>query len=130
LPIRRNCAAGIEWNSASLAVLPLSLIQLPMQGIRVGEVIGVGDEFTGARAVHLAATYLAWVDFPATGLAPEAVAGTVKSRARIFASPGAQFGAGGDSWLRFNFATPRPILAEALARLENAFADLRSARKN
>ena len=50
----------------------------------------------------------------------------VKSRARIFASPGAQFGPGGETWLRFNFATPRPILEEALGRLEDAFADLRS----
>jgi len=78
----------------------------------------------------LASTYLAWIDFSATGLAPEAVADRVKSRARIFASPGAQFGPGGDTWLRFNFATPRPVLEQALARLEDAFADLRGARKN
>jgi cystathionine beta-lyase len=84
----------------------------------------------GARAMPLASTYLAWVDFSATGLTPEAVADRVKSRARIFASPGAQFGPGGDTWLRFNFATPRPILEQALARLEVAFADLRGARKN
>jgi len=44
----------------------------------------------------------------------------------IFASPGEQFGPGGESWLRFNFATPRPILAEALDRLDDAFRDLRS----
>ena len=82
----------------------------------------------GARAMQLPATYLAWVDFAATGLSPEEVAGRVKDRARIFASPGAQFGPGGETWLRFNFATPRPILEEALVRLEDAFADLRGAR--
>jgi cystathionine beta-lyase len=82
----------------------------------------------GARAMPLPATYLAWVDFSATGLAPDEIDGRVKSRARIFASPGAQFGPGGDTWLRFNFATPRPILEEALARIEDAFADLRGAR--
>jgi cystathionine beta-lyase len=79
----------------------------------------------GARAMPLPATYLAWVDFSATGLAPEEIDSRVKTRARIFASPGAQFGPGGDTWLRFNFATPRPILEQALARLEDAFADLR-----
>ena len=79
----------------------------------------------GARSMHLDATYLAWVDFSATGLAPEDVAARVKDRARIFASPGAQFGPGGETWLRFNFATPRPILEQALIRLEDAFADLR-----
>jgi cysteine-S-conjugate beta-lyase len=78
----------------------------------------------GARSMRLAATYLAWVDFAGTGLPPEEVATRVKSRARIFASPGPQFGPGGETWLRFNFATPRPILEEALGRLEEAFADL------
>ena len=52
----------------------------------------------------------------------------MKTRARIFASPGEQFGPGGDSWLRFNFATPRPILEEALGRLDEAFSDLRGGR--
>jgi cystathionine beta-lyase len=82
----------------------------------------------GARSMRLAATYLAWVDFSGTGLPTEEVAARVKSRARIFASPGSQFGPGGESWLRFNFATPRPILEEALGRLEHAFGDLRTGR--
>jgi cystathionine beta-lyase len=82
----------------------------------------------GARSMRLSATYLAWVDFSGTGLPPEEVAARVKSRARIFASPGPQFGPGGDAWLRFNFATPRPILEEALGRLDEAFSDLRTGR--
>jgi len=79
----------------------------------------------GARAMPLDATYLAWVNFSNTGLSPKDVASRVKDRARIFASPGPQFGPGGDTWLRFNFATPRPILMEALARLDEAFQDAR-----
>ena len=79
----------------------------------------------GARSMHLDGTYLAWVDFSGTGLAPEEIAARVRDRARIFASPGEQFGPGGETWLRFNFATPRPVLDEALARLEDAFSDLR-----
>jgi cysteine-S-conjugate beta-lyase len=79
----------------------------------------------GARSMPLGATYLAWVDFSGTGLAPENVAERVAKGARIFASPGPQFGPGGETWLRFNFATPRPILEEALGRLEDAFKDLR-----
>jgi cysteine-S-conjugate beta-lyase len=82
----------------------------------------------GARAMQLDATYLAWVDFANTGLSPEDVARRVKDRARIFASPGPQFGPGGEAWLRFNFATPRPILIEALARLDEAFQDARASR--
>jgi cysteine-S-conjugate beta-lyase len=80
----------------------------------------------GARSMRLDATYLGWVDFSETGLAPADVAARVKDRARIFASPGEQFGPGGETWLRFNFATPRPILVEALDRLDDAFRDLRT----
>lgn len=80
----------------------------------------------GARSMPLDATYLAWVDFSGTGLPPEDVAARVKDRARIFASPGEQFGPGGQTWLRFNFATPRPILEQALDRLDDAFRDLSS----
>lgn len=79
----------------------------------------------GARAMRLDATYLGWIDFSGTGLPADDVAARVKERARIFASPGEQFGPGGDTWLRFNFATPRPILNEALDRLDEAFADIR-----
>jgi cystathionine beta-lyase len=86
----------------------------------------IEDAAPGARSMRLDATYLAWVDFSGTGLASADVADRVAKRARIFASPGQQFGPGGDSWLRFNIATPRPILVDALSRLEDAFADLRA----
>ena len=79
----------------------------------------------GARSMRLDATYLAWVDFSRTGFSAEDVAARVKERARIFASPGPQFGPGGENRLRFNFATPRPILEEALGRLDEAFRELR-----
>jgi cysteine-S-conjugate beta-lyase len=79
----------------------------------------------GARSMRLDATYLAWVNFSGTGLKSEDVAKRVSERARIFVSPGPQFGPGGETWLRFNFATPRPILREALDRLDDAFRDLR-----
>jgi cystathionine beta-lyase len=82
----------------------------------------------GARSMRLDSTYLGWVDFAGTGLTPEDVSARVKTRARIFASPGEQFGPGGASWLRFNFATPRPILEDALGRLDDAFSDLRGGR--
>jgi cystathionine beta-lyase len=75
--------------------------------------------------MRLGGTYLAWVDFAGTGLKPADVAERVAKRARIFASPGPQFGPGGETWLRFNFATPRSILEEALDRLDAAFQDIR-----
>jgi cystathionine beta-lyase len=86
---------------------------------------GIEAAVPGARSMRLDATYLAWIDFSGTGIALAEVADRVASRARIYASPGPKFGPGGDQWLRFNFATPRPILEDALARLDDAFADLR-----
>lgn len=79
----------------------------------------------GARAMRLDATYLAWVNFSKVGIGADAVADRIKERARIFVSPGEQFGPGGKTWLRFNFATPRPILDEALNRIDAAFKDVR-----
>jgi cystathionine beta-lyase len=79
----------------------------------------------GARSMRLDATYLAWVNFSGTGLSAAEIAARVNDRARIYVSPGSQFGPGGETWLRFNFATPRPILREALDRLDDAFGDLR-----
>ena len=88
---------------------------------------GIEAAAPGARAMKLDATYLAWIDFAGTGLSPEDASSRVK-KARIFVSPGEQFGPGGTTRLRFNFATPRPILEEAVGRLDEAFRDLRTGR--
>ena len=40
------------------------------------------------------------------------------------ANHGPAFGTGGESWLRFNLATPRARVEEACERLKAAFADL------
>jgi cysteine-S-conjugate beta-lyase len=79
----------------------------------------------GARSMRLESTYLSWIDFSGTGLTPQDVAARVAKRARLFVSPGAQFGPKGETWLRINFATPRPILTEALNRIDDAFRDVR-----
>ena len=78
----------------------------------------------GLRSMPLEATYLAWVDFAGTGMAAAEFTGRVERGARIAASHGATFGAGGGSFLRFNIATPRARIDEALRRLQAAFADL------
>jgi cystathionine beta-lyase len=85
---------------------------------------GIEEVVPGARSMPLASTYLTWIDFSGTGLSPDDVAARVKDGARIFASPGAQFGPGGEAWLRFNIATPRSIVEDALDRLGHAFGDL------
>jgi cystathionine beta-lyase len=78
----------------------------------------------GLRSMRLEATYLAWVDFGGTGMAPAEFTERVERRGRIAPSHGTAFGKGGESFLRFNLATPRARVAEAVARLQAAFADL------
>lgn len=78
----------------------------------------------GARSMALEATYLAWVDFAGTGMAPAEITARIETQARIAANHGASFGKGGDSFLRFNLATPRSVVAEAVGRLQDAFSDL------
>lgn len=79
----------------------------------------------GARSMQLPSTYLSWVDFTGTGLKPADVADRMAKRARLFVSPGEQFGPGGEGWIRINFATSRKTLTEALDRIDEAFADIR-----
>ncbi|GGW33921.1 aminotransferase [Gemmobacter lanyuensis] len=78
----------------------------------------------GLRSMPLEATYLAWVDFSGTGMSPAEFIDRVQKGARIAANHGATFGLGGETYLRFNLAAPRAQVAEAVARLQAAFADL------
>ncbi len=78
----------------------------------------------GLRSMALEATYLAWVDFSGTGMAAPEFIARVEKGAKIAANYGATFGAGGESYLRFNIACPRAQVIEAVARLQAAFADL------
>jgi cystathionine beta-lyase len=64
------------------------------------------------------------VDFAGTGMAAEEAIRRVQEDARIAVNHGATFGAGGETFLRFNFATPRARVEEAVARMQEAFRDL------
>ncbi len=78
----------------------------------------------GSRPMHLEATYLGWVDFSDTGLERSDFMDRITNKARLGVSPGPQFGPGGENWVRFNFATPRSVVDEAMDRLGEAFSDL------
>jgi len=78
----------------------------------------------GLRSMPLEATYLAWVDFAGTGMETAEFTERVEKQARIAANHGPTFGKGGQSFLRFNIATQRDVVREAVERLKNAFADL------
>jgi cysteine-S-conjugate beta-lyase len=82
------------------------------------------NQIAGVRSMPLQSTYLSWVDFRGTGLSHEEIVARVRDRALIAVNEGRTFGQGGEGWLRFNFATPRSRVSEAVARLQNAFSDL------
>jgi len=78
----------------------------------------------GLKSMPLEATYLAWVDFADTGMTREEFTKRVEQGAGIAANHGPTFGSGGETFLRFNIATPRARVKEACDRLAAAFADL------
>ncbi|WP_299208186.1 MalY/PatB family protein [uncultured Tateyamaria sp.] len=78
----------------------------------------------GLYSMPLESTYLSWVDFDGTGMTREEFTKRVEKDACIAVNHGPTFGKGGDSWLRFNIATPRARVQEAGERLAQAFGDL------
>lgn len=78
----------------------------------------------GLKAMPLQATYLSWVDFSGTGMSREEVTRRIEKDAQIAANYGPTFGKGGETFMRFNIATQRSRVEEAVARLTKAFSDL------
>jgi len=78
----------------------------------------------GLGSMPLEATYLAWVDFAGTGMAAAEFTARVEKGAHIATNHGPTFGKGGETFLRFNLATPRALVEQAVERMQKAFADL------
>ena len=78
----------------------------------------------GLKSMPLEATYLAWVDFSGTGMNREEFTNRVQQEAKIAVNHGPTFGSGGEEFLRFNIATPRALVQQAVERMQTAFADL------
>ncbi|SMR83345.1 cystathione beta-lyase [Aliiroseovarius halocynthiae] len=81
-------------------------------------------EIPGLASMEMEATYLAWVDFSGTGMEVAEYRRRVEKVAKLAVNHGETFGKGGESFLRFNLATPRAHVDEACARLKAAFDDL------
>lgn len=105
---------GAEWVDALMAYLDENR-RLFDDGI---------NAIPGLRSMPLQATYLSWVDFSGTGMSRAEFTARVEQGARIAANHGPTFGQGGNDFLRFNIATPRSNVVEAVTRLQAAFADL------
>lgn len=82
------------------------------------------NKIPGVKSMKLEATFLAWVDFSGTGMAPKDYISRVEKVAKIAANYGETFGTGGDNFLRFNLGCRREMVVDAVERLQKAFADL------
>ena len=78
----------------------------------------------GLRSMRLEATYLAWLDFEGTGMSAAEFIARVEKDAKIATNHGESFGQGGGHFLRFNIATPRAVVQQAVERMQHAFRDL------
>ncbi|MDF1620290.1 MalY/PatB family protein [Pseudothioclava nitratireducens] len=129
----RMAALGISPNSFGIAMATaayspegaawIDALNAYLDGNRQIFDAGV-NAIPGLRSMPLEATYLAWVDFAGTGMTREEFTERVEQGAKIAANHGPSFGLGGESFLRFNIATPRARVEEAVARLQAAFGDL------
>lgn len=73
------------------------------------------------RVIRPEGTYLLWADCRGLGYDAEALRLFFREKARIAVSDGPTFGTGGAGYVRFNLATPRANIAEALGRLQDAY---------
>ena len=80
-------------------------------------------DIPGLSVMDLEATYLAWVDFSGTGMAPEQFTARLAG-AGLAPSAGHTFGPEGELHMRFNIACRHALLDEAMTRLSDAFSDL------
>lgn len=80
----------------------------------------VAERLPQIRVTPLEGTYLAWLDCRGLGLDPAALKRLWVEAARVYPEMGTSFGAEGAGFVRLNIACPRPLLLEALARLEAA----------
>ncbi|MDD5191296.1 MAG: aminotransferase class I/II-fold pyridoxal phosphate-dependent enzyme, partial [Dehalococcoidales bacterium] len=83
------------------------------------------DNIPEIKVVKPQGTYLVWLDCRALKLDNQAMRTFFRERAKVGFDDGFVFGAGGEGFQRMNIACPRPMLSEALGRIEQAVKSLR-----
>ena len=106
---------GDEW---------LAQVMTYLEGNRDFLVRYVAANLPGVSLSAPEATFLAWLDCRATGLAQPFQA--MLDGGRVACSNGSEFGTGGDGFVRLNFGCPRSVLADALERMRALFDEGRA----
>lgn len=101
---------GLEWYEQLMAYL---------EGNRDYVYRYVLEELPGIAMAKPEGTYLAWLDCRATGIQENPCEFFIE-RGRIGLNDGKTFGSGGEGFVRLNFACPRAVLSEGLARMRQA----------
>lgn len=83
----------------------------------LGELLS--EHLPKVRYVAPEGTYLSWLDFRAYGLGEE-LSDYFVEKAHVATNNGTAFGAPGAGFLRFNFATPRPIIEQMVIAMGEA----------
>jgi cystathionine beta-lyase len=104
---------GDDWLDAVLVALAARADQLDA---------GIADRLPGVRWRRGPGTYLAWLDLREALPGEADPARLLLADARVALNSGLPFGAGGEGFVRLNFATTPEILDEALTRVATALA--------
>lgn len=78
----------------------------------------VSGQMPGVRLINGEGTYLVWLDFRGTGIAPEELERRIVYDARLWLDSGTIFGKQGAGFERINAAAPRSVIEECLRRLK------------
>lgn len=78
----------------------------------------VKEKLPKVRLIEPEGTYLLWLDFSAYGYSDSELDNLIVNKAKVWLDRGTMFGCEGEGYQRINIATPRPILEEALKRIE------------
>jgi cystathionine beta-lyase len=76
----------------------------------------VRDHLPGIAMAKVEGTYLAWLDCRRAGIAGNPFEFFLQ-KAKVALNDGADFGRGGEGFIRLNFACPRKTLEEAVSRM-------------
>ena len=73
------------------------------------------------KVCRLEGTYLPWVDISAMGITAQELCDRLLAEAKVWVNPGTMYGPqSGEGYIRFNIATQRSRLEEALRRIKDA----------
>lgn len=85
----------------------------------------IGKNIPQWKVCRLEGTYLPWVDISAMGIPSQALTDRLLAEAKVWINPGTMYGpTTGEGYVRFNIATQRSRLTEALQRIATVIEKL------